>query len=284
MPAEVLSGKPVAEAITAEVQAEAAQLARQGLAPLLVSVMVGQDEGIAAYVRMQAKVAEQVGVGYRLDELPASTSQPQLADHITSLNHDAAVTGVILQMPLPDGLDARSAQDLVAQSKDVDGISPANLGLLAQNRPRLAPCTAMSAMALIRASGRPIKGAEAVIVGRSDIVGKPLALMLMAEHATPTLCHTRTRDLAFHTRRADILVAAAGRPRLIKGDMVKPDALVIDVGINYVDGKMVGDVDFEAAAEVAGIITPVPGGVGPCTVASLMRNVVEAAKWQLATR
>ena len=284
MPAEVLKGKPVADAIKAEVQRTVAGLAGQGCKPLLVSVMVGEDEGIAAYVRMQQRAADEVGIAYRLDQLPPFTSQHELHRHIRRLNDDAEVTGVILQLPLPEQLDARSAQDLVAQQKDVDGISAANLGLLAQNRPRLAPCTALAAMALIHASGRPVKGAEAVIVGRSDIVGKPVALLLMAEHATPTICHTRTRDLAFHTRRADILVAAAGRPKLITGDMVKPGALVIDVGINYVNGQMVGDVDFESASEVAGILTPVPGGVGPCTVASLMRNVVEAATWQLETR
>lgn len=280
MAAEVLKGKPVADAIKAEVAAEVETLKAAGQQPSLVAVQVGADEGIAAYVRMQQKVADGVGIEYRLDQLPEQTTQDELSQHLLAINDDDAVTGLILQMPLPDHLDARAAQDLVAQKKDVDGISAANLGLLVQNRPRLAPCTAMSAMALIHASGRPIKGAEAVIVGRSDIVGKPVALMLMAEHATPTLCHTRTADLTFHTRRADILVVAAGRPGLVTGDMIKPGSLVVDVGINYEDGKMVGDVDFDSAVEVAGMITPVPGGVGPCTVASLMKNVVEAAKWQ----
>jgi len=284
MAATVLQGKPVAEAIKAEVAREVEALKAAGRRPSLVAVQVGTDEGTEAYVRVQRKVAEEVGSEYRLDQLPEQTTQEQLSQHLLALNDDDTVTGLILQMPLPVHLDARAAQDLVAQKKDVDGISAASLGLLVQNRPRLAPCTAMSAMALIHASGRPIRGAEAVIVGRSDIVGKPVALMLMAEHATPTICHTRTADLGFHTRRADILVVAAGRPRLVTGDMIKPGALVVDVGINYVDGKMVGDVDFDAAVQVAGIITPVPGGVGPCTVASLMQNLVEAAKWQANQR
>lgn len=280
MAAEVLQGRPVAEAIQAEVAEEVEALKAAGHPPSLVAVEVGGDEGTAAYVRMQRRVAEAVGIEYRLDSLPEQTTQEQLSQHIIAINDDDNVTGLILQVPFPDHLDTRAAQDLVAQRKDVDGISAVNLGLLAQERPRLVPCVAMSVAALVRASGRPVQGAEAVVVGASDRVGKPIALMLWTEFPTLTICHIYTVDLAFHTKYADILVVAAGVPGLITGDMVKPGALVIDVGINYVDGKMVGDVDFDDVAQAAGMITPVPGGVGPCTVASLMKNVVEAAKWQ----
>lgn len=278
--AMLLKGKPIADEIRTRVAHDVVAIKGGGGSLKLVAIAVGENEEAASYARMQQKAAEALGIDYELKQLPGDASQSQLAEEILALNADPAATGVILQMPVPDQIDRWAAQDLIAQRKDVDGVSAANLGSVLQNRWRLAPCTALAAMALIEASEREIKGAEAVIVGRSEIVGKPVALMLMQRHATPTICHTRTKDLAFHTRRADILVVAAGRPGVVTGAMIQPGALVVDVGINYVDGKMVGDVEAESAQAVAGILTPVPGGVGPVTAAVLMRNVVEARKWQ----
>lgn len=280
MPADLLKGKPIAEEIKAEIAREVVAIKARGGGLRLVAVAVGENEEAASYARMQQKAAESLGIDYELRALPEATTQAGLAEVIGGLNADADVTGIILQMPVPEHIDRWKAQDLIAQTKDVDGVSAANLGAVLQNRARLAPCTALAAMAMIEACGREIKGAEAVIVGRSEIVGKPVALMLMMQHATPTICHTRTRDLAFHTRRADILVVAAGRAGVVGGSMIKDGAVVVDVGINYVDGKIVGDVDAESAQEVAGILTPVPGGVGPVTTTMLMRNVVRAHQWQ----
>lgn len=280
MSAQEIRGKPIADKVKEEVKAEAEDLARAGVVPRFASIVVGDDPGVKSYVGMQARAAADVGIQFDSRELPESTTEEQLIGTVTQLNADPTATAVMLQVPVPDHIDQRRIQEIIAPEKDVDALCPVNQGLILLNRQRLVPATAGAVMALIKSTGRPLEGAEATIVGRSEVAGKPSALLLMAEHCTPTLCHTRTRDLGEHTRRAEILVVAAGAPDLVTGDMVQPGAVVIDVGINMVDGKMVGDVHYESASEVAGYITPVPGGVGPVTVALLMQNVVRAAQWQ----
>jgi len=280
MSAQEIRGKPIADAVKEEVKAAIEELARRDVVPRFVSIMVGDDPGVQFYVRSQAKAAADVGIEYELRELASETSEEALTALVTELNADPTATAVMLQVPVPEHIDQRRIQEVVAPEKDVDALSPVNQGLMLLNRARLVPATAAAVMALVKSTGRPLEGAEATIVGRSEVAGKPSALLLMAEHCTPTMCHTRTRDLGEHTRRADILVVAAGQPDLVTGEMVRPGAVVIDVGINMVDGRMVGDVHYESASEVAGRITPVPGGVGPVTVAMLMQNVVRATQWQ----
>jgi methylenetetrahydrofolate dehydrogenase (NADP+)/methenyltetrahydrofolate cyclohydrolase len=275
MTATILEAKPIVEKLRAELKAQIGAMDRP---PVLVALMVGDDAGARAYAKMQAKAAAQVGIDDANDQA--------LHDEIERLNADPAVDGIILQSPLPKGLDEPGMQGAIAVHKDVDGVHPMNLGLVAANREALAPCTAQSAVRLIEETGVELRGAEAVVVGRSVIVGKPAALMLMDRGATVTVCRSTTRDLAFHTKRAEVLVVAIGRAELIRGDMIKPGAVVIDVGMNYVPGeggargRYVGDVAFDEAAEVAGWITPVPGGVGPLTVTMLLKNTVAAAKRQ----
>lgn len=298
MSARLLEGAPIAEAVKAKVREDLATLARQGVQPKLVAVMLGSNPGAVAYAKMQRKACEEVGIGFELMEMAEDTTQADLEKAICKLNDDASVTGIILQMPVPPQIDARAVQNIIAQKKDVDGVNPANAGLIVFGRPRLAPCTALSVMSLVKASGMDVYGKEAVVVGHSEIVGKPVALLLVDAYATRddsgktdklagatvTTCHIGTSqrgDLAFHTKRADLLVVAVGKAGLIKGEMIKPGAVVIDVGINRVEGKIVGDVEFDSAKEVASQITPVPGGVGVVTTAMLLRNTVEAAKWQL---
>lgn len=277
MSATILEGKPIAEAIRAELAQEVAAMDRP---PRLVALMAGEDAGARAYAKMQARAARGVGIDYELRELPADLSQDDLLAAIAAANTDPIVDGIILQMPLPAGLNATEAQGAIDPRKDVDGVHPQNLGLVAAGRPLLAPCTAQSAVALVEASGAELRGAEVVVVGRSVIVGKPAALMLLDRGATVTICRSTTRDLAAHTRRAEILVVAIGRAQMIRGDQIRPGAVVIDVGMNWADGGYVGDVAFDEAVQVAGAITPVPGGVGPVTVAMLLRNTVTAAKLQ----
>jgi len=283
MTATILEGEPIAERMRAELKAEIERMERP---PRLVAVMAGEDRGARAYARMQAAACGQVGIEYELQELPAAIAQEELHAALRRLSVEPLVDGIILQMPLPDGLDASAAQAAIEPEKDADGVHPRNLGLVAQDQATLAPCTAQGVVALIEASGAEIRGAEVVVVGRSVIVGKPAALMLLDRGATVTVCRSTTRDLAFHTSRADILVVAIGRAQMIRGEQIKPGAAVIDVGMNYVPGedgakgRYVGDVAFDEAKEVAGVITPVPGGVGPMTVTMLLRNTVEAAKRQ----
>lgn len=277
MPATILEGKPIAEAIHAELAEEIAALDRP---PRLVALMVGDDAGARAYAKMQARAAGTVGIEYELRKLPGDLSQADLLATIAEANSDAGIDGIILQMPLPGGLDATEAQGAIDPRKDVDGVHPLNLGLVTAGRPVLAPCTAQSAVRLVEASGAEVCGAEVVVVGRSVIVGKPAALMLLDRGATVTICRSTTRDLAAHTRRAQILVVAIGRAQMIRGDQISPGAVVIDVGMNWTKGGYVGDVAFDEAAQVAGAVTPVPGGVGPVTVAMLLRNTVTAAKLQ----
>jgi methylenetetrahydrofolate dehydrogenase (NADP+)/methenyltetrahydrofolate cyclohydrolase len=305
MSARLLEGKPIADAIRTQVKADVAALQAKGVAAKLVAVLAGDNPGAKFYAGAQEKACQEVGIAYQLEQLPAEISQADLEAAIARLNADPAVHGVLLLMPLPKGLSGPAAQVLIEPMKDVDGVSPANIGRIVLGQPRLAPCTAMSVIELLRASGAEAYGKEAVVVGSSEIVGKPVALLLMDKYitanaqgktdklagATVTVCHIGTSergDLAAHTRRADILVTAVGvKPGLISGDMIKPGAVVIDVATIRVKdpetGKTstYGDVDFAAAKEKAAAITPVPGGVGVVTTAILLRNTIEAARWRL---
>src|SRR5258705_13769945 len=274
MTARIIDGKAIAKTIETEV---AQAIARLGLAPGLVAVRVGNDPASEVYVRSKAKKARELGL--RGDELilPESTSETELLAHIDRLNGDDAVDGILVQLPLPTQIDAKKVIDAIDPSKDVDGFHPINVGKLHLGRPALVPCTPSGVMRLIDSTGEAIEGKRAVVIGRSDIVGKPIAALLLQRNATVTVCHSRTRDLPAVAREAEILVAAIGKARFVTAEMIRPGAVVIDVGINRVDGKLAGDVDFAAAKEVAGWITPVPGGVGPMTIAVLMSNTVRAA-------
>ncbi len=283
MTATIIDGKAIAQAIRGELKAEVASLkASRGVQPGLATVLVGDDPASHIYVKTKRKACDEVGIAPFPFELPASTSQGDLLALIEDLNKNPEVHGILVQLPLPDNLDEALVLEAVDPAKDVDGFHPTNVGRLVAGTAVLLPCTPAGIIELLDRTGIPIEGAEAVVVGRSAIVGKPLALMLLHRHATVTICHTRTRDLAATARRADILVAAAGRAGVVTADMIKPGACVIDVGINRVEGKLVGDVDFEAARAVAGAITPVPGGVGPMTVAMLLTNTVAACRLQVA--
>ncbi len=306
MSAVLLEGKPIAEKIRAQVKADVEALKSKGAAPRLVAVLAGDNPGAKFYAGAQEKACAAVGIEYELRQLPADISQDDLEGAIRKLNSDPAVNGVLLLMPVPKGLNGAAAQAIIDEKKDVDGVSPANLGRVVLGRPRLAPCTAMSVIELVKASGLDMYGKEVVVVGSSEIVGKPAALLLMDKYitadedgntdklagATVTVCHIGTSergDLGAHTRRADVLVTAVGvKPGLITGDMLKPGAVVIDVATIRVKDpetgktKTYGDVDAEAAKEIVAQITPVPGGVGAVTTAILLRNTVAAAKWQRA--
>lgn len=273
MSAELLKGKPIADKIKERLAAELEAL-KPRITPKLVALLVGENPGAVMYAQMQAKGCDALGIPYELRELPGDTSQGELAEIIAALNEDASVTGIILQTPVPQHINQRAMQAAIAPVKDVDGVNPANLGAVVHGDRRLAPCTAQSVFELVEASGREIKGAEVVVVGHSEIVGKPVALLLLDKFATITVCHIETKDTASHTRGADILISATGAPGLIKPDWVKPGALVIDVGAPNPDCA-------EGVAEVAGMITPVPGGVGPLTVTMLLKNTIESAKMQL---
>ncbi len=283
MTAKRLEAKPIVETIRTELAAEIEAMDRP---PVLVALICGDDAGARAYAKMQAKAAAEVGIEYELRRLPDDTGDEALHDEIRRLSVDPVIDGIILQSPLPRGLDEPAMQGAIEPEKDVDGVHPMNLGLVAADREALAPCTAQSAVRLIEETGVELRGAEVVVVGRSVIVGKPAALMLLDRGATVTVCRSTTRDLAFHTSRAEVLVVAVGRAELIRGEMIKPGAVVIDVGMNFVPGedgargRYVGDVAFDEAMEVADWVTPVPGGVGPLTVTMLLRNTVEAAKRQ----
>jgi methylenetetrahydrofolate dehydrogenase (NADP+)/methenyltetrahydrofolate cyclohydrolase len=272
--ATIIDGKAVAARIRAEV-AEA--VARMDVAPGLATVLVGDDPASQIYVAGKHKACAEVGMTSIRRDLPADTSEADLLDAVAALNDDPAVSGIIVQLPVPDHIDAARVTSAVDPAKDVDGLTPTNAGLLVQGRDGLVPATPSGVMELLRAYDTPLEGAHAVVVGRSDLVGKPVASLLLAQNATVTICHSRTRDLGAVCRTADVLVAAVGRPRLITGDMVKEGATVIDVGMNRTEDGLVGDVDLESAAERARAITPVPGGVGPMTIAMLLRNTLKAA-------
>ena len=279
---QLLRGQPVAEQIRAELAQELFNFKREyGITPQLAIVQMGDDPAATAYVKRIERAFAAAEMVCILHQLPAGTSEADFSDTIVELNQDARVHGVIVQMPLPPHLNQEMVTSRLSPLKDVDGIHPHNAGLLALGRPAFVPATPLGGLELLKRSGIEIKGKEAVIVGRSNIVGKPMFFLLLQEHATVTVCHSRTRNLPEVTRRADILVAAIGKARMITADMVKPGAVVLDFGINVVEGKVVGDVDFEAVKGVAGAITPVPGGTGPTTNAVLLRNTLDAAKLQI---
>jgi methylenetetrahydrofolate dehydrogenase (NADP+)/methenyltetrahydrofolate cyclohydrolase len=301
MTATILDGAAVARAMRERTAAEVRELAARGIVPRLEVILVGDDPASRVYVNAKAKASSEVGIRSATHPLPAATTGAELRAIIEALNADVDVDGILLQLPLPPPLEGRAFLDLVDPAKDVDGFHPYNVGLLHQGRPSFAPCTPAGIIALLEASAVAIAGRHAVVLGRSEIVGKPMAALLLARHATVTVCHSRTRDLAAMCREADILVAAIGKPAMVTREFVKPGALVVDVGVNRVEDAalvarlypgdegrreqvarkgytLVGDVDFTAAREVAGAITPVPGGVGPLTIAGLLANTVIAAR------
>src|SRR5215472_2542747 len=284
MAAQILDGKKLAEIVRSEVRAGVeAFRAKHGRAPGLDVVLVGGDPGSVIYTRNKEKASNEVGMRGRLHALPATTSESDLVALVRQLNADDGIDGILVQLPLPKHIADQKVLDLVSPDKDVDGFHPMNAGLLASGRPGLVSCTPTGCMRLLATAGFEPKGTRAVVVGRSNIVGKPMAQLLLAAHATVTIAHSRTRDLAAVCREADVLVAAVGKAQMIRGDWVKAGAAVIDVGINRVDAaqgktRLVGDVAFEEAKERAGAITPVPGGVGPMTIACLLENTLLAAK------
>jgi methylenetetrahydrofolate dehydrogenase (NADP+)/methenyltetrahydrofolate cyclohydrolase len=279
MTAAIIDGKEIARRVRAEVADAVAEWVGAGNPPPgLATVLVGDDPASAIYVGGKQKATAEVGMRGIDHRLAADTPAHELEALLDELNRDEAVDGILLQLPLPDHLDGAAFTARISPEKDVDGLTPVSTGLLVKGLPGLRPCTPAGVIELLDRHGVALEGAEAVVVGRSDLVGKPVAQLLLQRNATVTTCHSRTRDLAAVCRRADVLVAAAGQPRMIQGDWIKPGATVIDVGINRTDAGLVGDVDFAAASERAAWITPVPGGVGPMTIAMLLRNTVEAAR------
>jgi methylenetetrahydrofolate dehydrogenase (NADP+)/methenyltetrahydrofolate cyclohydrolase len=278
----IASGKPLAEAIHADVRKRVGELS--GGPPCLCVVLVGEDPASQAYVRGKDKAARACGIESRQIRLPATTSEAELLKLIDELNRDRGVHGLLVQLPLPDAIDPARIALAIDPAKDVDGLHPLNAGRLLANEPAPVPCTPKGCLYVLDHHGIPIEGANAVVIGRSEIVGKPVSLLLLHRNATVTICHSRTRDLPDIARRADILVAALGKPKFVQGDWIKPGAAVIDVGVNRVDGKLIGDVDFAAANGRAGLLTPVPGGVGLLTVAMLLRNTLQAFEAQTAPR
>lgn len=275
----MIDGAAAASALYSQLKARVAALARAGVRPGLAAIQVGDDPASKIYLRNKVRACDEVGVYSEVHKLDAGCRENALFAEVDKLNRNPAIHGILLQLPLPRQFDADRIAQAVAPHKDVDGLTWASLGALVGGRPTYEPCTPAGVIALLDGAGVALDGCNAVVVGRSVIVGKPLGLMLMARGATVTICHSRTRNLAEHTRRADVLVAAVGRARFITRDMVKAGAAVIDVGINRLpDGKLAGDVDFAAVREIAGCITPVPGGVGPMTVAMLIANTVRAAE------
>ena len=278
MAAQILDGKSVAANIRASVKMRVAALVQSGVRPGLAVILAGNDPASRLYVRNKVRACEETGVRSQLHEYGADVSEQVLLALVGKLNADRTVHGVLIQLPLPAHIDAERVLQAVSAAKDVDGFHTANLGALLAGRPRLVPCTPAGVMRLIEHAGIEVAGRRAVVLGRSNIVGKPLALLLLQRNATVTICHSKTAPLEAFTREADILVAAIGRPKLVRAEMVKPGACVIDVGINRLaDGTLAGDVDFGAVKEVAGWITPVPGGVGPMTIAMLLENCLRAA-------
>ena len=274
----VVDGKKLALEIRADVAEQVTKLG--GDAPCLATVQVGEDPASQVYLRNKHRACRKAGLNSIQVELPASTPQAELLGHVERLNADPKVNGILVQLPLPDQIDASRIALAIDPDKDVDGLHPINGGRLLRNDPGPRPCTPLGCIEVLERNSVAIEGARAVVIGRSEIVGKPVSLLLMHRHATVTICHSRTRDLPSVVREADIVVAAVGQPRMVKGDWIKPGAAVLDVGTTHVDGKLVGDVDFEAAAEHAGLITPVPGGVGPLTIAMVLQNTLDAFEQQ----
>ncbi|SMH34556.1 bifunctional 5,10-methylenetetrahydrofolate dehydrogenase/5,10-methenyltetrahydrofolate cyclohydrolase [Maritimibacter sp. HL-12] len=279
--AAIIDGKAIAAGIRADVAAEAARLAEQGWTPRLVSVSVGDTAASELYVRNQKKHAEDAGVAFEARGYPAETSLEQLIGILQGLNHDPRVNGIIIQRPLPEHIPVKALQKAVHPLKDVEGMHPASIGNIVYNDLALGPCTAVAAVEILKTLPLKVEGLDVTVIGHSEIVGKPIAFLMMGLGATVTVCHHMTRSVAMHSRASDAVFVAVGKAGLVTGDMIKPGAAVIDIGINRVDGKTVGDVDFDSVAEVAGWLTPVPGGVGPVTVATLMKNAVLATRLQM---
>ena len=279
MPAQLIDGKAIAQAVRTEVKGKVEEFSgRTGVLPCLATVLVGDDPASAVYVRNKGKACREVGMLSRQMNVPASTSQEELLDIVSGLNADAAVHGILVQLPLPDQIDETRIIESIDPAKDVDGFHPVNAGRLLTGQPSFVPCTPMGILRMLDHEGVELKGKHAVVVGRSNIVGKPVALLLLSRHATVTICHSRTRDLPGVVRGADVVVAAVGKAEMVRGSWLAPGSVVIDVGINRLpDGRLVGDVAFGEAMEVAGKVTPVPGGVGPMTIAMLLQNTLEAA-------
>jgi methylenetetrahydrofolate dehydrogenase (NADP+)/methenyltetrahydrofolate cyclohydrolase len=279
MAAQILDGKSLAAQVRAGVKDKVARLAQRGIRPGLAVILAGEDPASRVYVRNKVRACEETGVRSSLAEYPSSVSENELLDRVARLNADPATHGILVQLPLPKTVDSLRVLDAVSPAKDVDGFHDANLGALLAGKPGLVPCTPAGVMRLLEHAAVPLAGRRAVVIGRSNIVGKPLALLLLQKDATVTVCHSKTADLEKLAREADILVAAIGRAKLVGAAMVKPGACVVDVGVNRLaDGTLAGDVDFHAAKNVAGWITPVPGGVGPMTIAMLLENCLYAAE------
>jgi methylenetetrahydrofolate dehydrogenase (NADP+) / methenyltetrahydrofolate cyclohydrolase len=288
MGAKLLEGKVIAEGLKAAIKAEVEALkAKSGKSPKLVALQIGENASSAVYVKAQKKVAENLGIEYELKVVPDSISQSEAENLVTGLNKDVNVTAIILQLPVPKGIDAKKLVKLIAPEKDAEGMHPENLGKILLGQYKIGPCTAMAVMELLESTKINLYGKEAVIVGHSEIVGKPLSLMLLNKFATTTVCHIGTGErgvLPDHVKRAEVLIVAVGKAGIVKGDWIKEGAIVIDVGINRVGDKIVGDVEFDMALQKAGYITPVPGGVGPLTTTLLMKNTVELFKSALSCK
>jgi methylenetetrahydrofolate dehydrogenase (NADP+)/methenyltetrahydrofolate cyclohydrolase len=279
--AQIINGKLIAQQIRDELAVEVVEfIQNNSVVPCLAAVLVGDDPASQVYVRNKVKACEHVGIDSQLHRLPADTTQDDLLKLVAKLNKDESVHGILVQLPLPAHMDTDLVLQAVSPAKDVDAFHPVNVGRLVQGKPRFLPCTPHGVMQLLKRTGIETAGKHAVVVGRSDIVGKPLAILLAAKgaDATVTLCHSRTKDLASFTRQADIVIAAIGKPEFITGDMLKPGAVVIDVGVNRIERGLVGDVEYDSASKVASYITPVPGGVGPMTIAMLLINTLRAAQ------
>ncbi|MCQ9328848.1 bifunctional methylenetetrahydrofolate dehydrogenase/methenyltetrahydrofolate cyclohydrolase FolD [Pelistega suis] len=279
MTATIIDGKALASQIKEELAQRIQTLKNKGVIPALTVILVGDDPASAVYVNSKHNTFTQLGLKSEVLRFPAETSQEALLAKIRELNNDKTLHGILVQLPLPKHIDTNTVIDTISPEKDVDGFHVSNAGALMTGNPRFIPCTPYGVMKMLESQNVNLKGAEAVVVGASNIVGKPMALLLQKEGATVTICNSKTKDLTAHTKRADILVVATGRPEMVTGDMIKPGAVVIDVGINRgADGKLKGDVEYASAAQVASAITPVPGGVGPMTIVMLLVNTIEAAE------
>ncbi len=277
--AKIIDGKQIAKDLRGEISDAVSDLKKKNVTPGLAVVLVGDDPASRVYVSMKEKACEECGIFSDEHKLPAETSESQLLALIDELNNDKRIDGILVQLPLPEQIDESKVLEAISPAKDVDGFHPYNVGRLATGNALFKPCTPYGVMKMFEAEGVDLRGKEVVVVGRSNIVGKPVALMCLEQHATVTICHSRTRDLADKVRQADVVIAAVGRPEMVEGDWIKEGAVVIDVGVNRVgEKKLVGDVDFAGASERASAITPVPGGVGPMTITMLLYNTVESAK------
>lgn len=277
--ANIIDGKAIAGKMRGRIAEGVQELKNKGVTPGLAVVLVGDDPASRVYVSMKEKACHEAGIFSAEYKLPAETTEAELLSLVERLNNDNRIHGILVQLPLPDHIDTDKVLEAISPLKDADGFHPYNVGRLSIGKPLFQPCTPYGVMVMLEETGVDLNGKDVVVIGRSNIVGKPVAMMCMAQNATVTVCHSRTRDLADVVRRADVVIAAVGRPQMIKGDWIKPGAVVIDVGINRLDsGKLVGDVDFVSASEQAAAITPVPGGVGPMTITMLLFNTLEAAR------